>query len=166
MKNIWRIYSLRNKAYYTIHISSLKRDKFCFDFKCFITTCYFYVLLCPKTKFLGFFCELTRAGLGISGSRVPKNFSGTRTQNWVRVPENIASWVESIINQTCKRWVTKGRSMAVTKSFYDMSYEVSGTVVICWKAMSNYRISSTYLSVIHPTGFQFSSVSSTSVYGI
>ena len=46
---------------------------------------------------------LTRAGSGISGSRVPENFSGTRTQNWVRVSENIALCVVSIINQTCKR---------------------------------------------------------------
>ena len=45
----------------------------------------------------------SRAGSGISGSRVPENFSGTRTQNWVRVPENVALWVVSIINQTCKR---------------------------------------------------------------
>ena len=44
-----------------------------------------------------------RAGSGISGSRVPENFSGTRTQNWVRVPENIALWVVSFINGTCKR---------------------------------------------------------------
>ena len=64
---------------------------------------------------------IIRAGSGISGSRVPENFSGTRTQNWVRVPENIALWVVSIINQTCKRWVFKW--VAGGKKFSDMQIQ-------------------------------------------
>ena len=61
-----------------------------------------FVLLCICIKNTMYITMCTRAG---TGSRVPENFSRTRTQNWVRVPENIALWVISSINQICKRWV-------------------------------------------------------------
>ena len=84
--------------------------------------------VCPfglgKFKLLGYIDRgtISRAGSGISGSRVPEHFSGTRTQNLVRVPENSALWVVSIINHTCKIWVLSEK-LAV-KSFLTCKYNV------------------------------------------
>ena len=60
--------------------------KMCNKFRTGLVICLRYWTGCQPKFSYEIYVVTTRAGSGISGSRVPENFSGTRTQNWVRVP--------------------------------------------------------------------------------